>query len=307
MLVLYGGTGFIGRHLCERAQVSSCKAVAVSRQSRPDFMKSSAPDVEFCRSDDLEIEAYLKQAKTIVYLANNSRPSTGARKVMDVVSADLENVTTFTEHLFDINPNCQLIYLSSGGQIYGPDHNAPISEKADAHPVTPYALGKLLNETSLDYFRHVSSPNILTLRLANPIGHWQVGTSHGFVSAAVKSCLTGQKLTVFGEGKNGRDYFDVDDFADFILSLHKSDKPFSGTYNIGSGNAHTEKDIIEIIEEEFQRDISVTFAAGREFDLPYAVLDITHAKKDLGWAPKTPLTQSLRKIGQAINPSAAQA
>ena len=303
MLVLYGGTGFIGRHLCERAQASSCKAVAVSRQPRPEFMKTSAPDVEFCRADDLEIESYLKQAKTIVYLANNSRPSTGARKVMDIVSSDLENVTNFSEHLFDINPGCQLIYLSSGGQIYGPEHGAPISEDAQARPVTPYALGKLLNETSLNYFRHVTSQNILTLRLANPIGHWQVGTSHGFASAAVKACVTGQGLTVFGKGENARDYFDVDDFADFILNLHKSDKSYSGTYNIGSGTAHTEKEIIEIIEKEFGRNISVTFAAERGFDLPYAVLDIAKAKRGLGWSPTTPLTRSLRKIGQVLKPS----
>lgn len=303
MLVLFGGTGFIGRHLCERAQAMSCKAVAISRGDRPDFMAATAPDVGYCRAGSPEVETYLRQAKTVVYLANNSRPSTGAEKIMDVISSDLEHVTSFSEHLFEVNPDCRLIYLSSGGQIYGPDHDTPISEDTAPHPVTPYALGKLLNETNLNFLRHTGFTNILTLRLANPIGHWQVGTSHGFVSAALKACLTGQTLTVFGQGTNARDYFDVDDFADFILGLHQSDRAFSGTYNIGSGTARTEKDIIDTIETEFGRKISVSFTEGRDFDLPYAVLDISNARDDLGWSPQTPLTQSLEKIGQVIKSS----
>ncbi|WP_083898937.1 NAD-dependent epimerase/dehydratase family protein [Robiginitomaculum antarcticum] len=304
MLVLFGGTGFIGRHLCERAHAKSFKAVAVYRQTASDFLNVYAPSVEGCRADNSDLDSYLKQAKTVVYLANTSKPSTVDQSVSDIVSGDLNNIMNFTHNLFDINPDCQMIYLSSGGQIYGSTEPHPIPESTSTQPVTPYGLGKLLNETSLDFFRNFGGANILSLRLANPIGHWQVGTSHGFVSAAVNACLLKQELTVFGQGGNARDYFDVDDFAKFIGKLHHTSKTYSGTYNIGSGTAHTECDIINIIKEQLGRDIRVKFAPARGFDLPYAVLDVTRARTDLGWSPKTPLTQSIQKIARAVEHSA---
>ena len=161
-----------------------------------------------------------------------------------MMSKELKILTNFMEELQNINTECNFIYLSSGGQVYGPNHRNIISEKNNTNPVTPYALSKCLNESILQYFRPRHAGSIIVLRLANPVGHWQFGTSHGLVTTAITSAIMNETLTIYGDGNNVRDYFDVDDFSDFICQLHNFEKIPSGTFNIGSNTGNTELDII---------------------------------------------------------------
>ena len=140
-----------------------------------------------------------------------------------------------------------------------------------------------------------------TFRLGNPIGRWQLNTSHGLVSAAVRAAMTNQDLTIFGTGDNQRDYFDVDDLAKFLVSYATDANAKSGTYNIGSGIGLTEKDIIAAVEQATDRTIQLNYAAKRSFDLEFAVLDIGKAKADLNWSPQTSLEESIKKIAASLS------
>ena len=300
MLVLYGGTGFIGRHICEEASRRESDVAVISRRPNVEFLSSLGTKVVSARAGTDAAQALISKATTVVYLANTSKPGSTFESLSEIVTEDLAAVTGFIENLYQTNPDCKFIYLSSGGQIYGRDHARPISEDSPEHPRTPYALSKLLNENMLDYFRSKTQASILVLRLANPIGHWQVGTSHGLVSAAVSAAITGNPLTIFGDGTNARDYFDVDDFAKFICYLHMQDHVVNGTFNIGSGEAKTERDVIKSIETSLELSMIVNKAPARDFDFPYAVLDVTRARDDLSWSPQTSLSDSIKKIAIAV-------
>ena len=300
MLVLYGGTGFIGRHICEGATRQDVDLGVISRSPKMDFLNRLSGKVSVGRVGGADAEDLLQRAKTVVYLANTTKPSSVFKTVTDIVAEVLRAVTGFMEKLYTINPKCRFIYLSSGGQIYGPDYRSLLLEKNALNPVTPYALSKLLNENALNYFQSTHQGSITILRLANPIGHWQVGTSHGLVSAAITAAIAGNTLTIYGKGENARDYFDVDDFSDFICHLHAAGNIPSGTFNIGSQIARTEQDVISVIEKTLNISLNVNFESAREFDFPYAVLDSSKAKKELGWQAITPLQDSIKKIAKAV-------
>ena len=300
MLVLYGGTGFIGRHICEGATRQDVDLGVISRSPKMDFLNRLSGKVSVGRVGGADAEDLLQRAKTVVYLANTTKPSSIFKTVTDIVTEDLRAVTGFMEKLHTINPKCRFIYLSSGGQIYGPDYRSLLLENNALNPVTPYALSKLLNENALNYFQSTHQGSITILRLANPIGHWQVGTSHGLVSAAITAAIAGNTLTIYGKGENARDYFDVDDFSDFICRLHEAGNIPSGTFNIGSQIANTEQDVISVIEKTLNVSLNVNFEPAREFDFPYAVLDSSKAKKELGWQAITPLQDSIKKIAKAV-------
>ena len=300
MLVLYGGTGFIGRHICEGATRQDVDLGVISRSPKMDFLNRLSGKVSVGRVGGADAEDLLQRAKTVVYLANTTKPSSIFKTVTDIVTDDLRAVTGFMEKLHTINPKCRFIYLSSGGQIYGPDYRSLLLENNALNPVTPYALSKLLNENTLNYFQSTHQGSITILRLANPIGHWQVGTSHGLVSAAITAAIAGNTLTIYGKGENARDYFDVDDFSDFICRLHEAGNIPSGTFNIGSQIANTEQDVISVIEKTLNVSLNVNFEPAREFDFPYAVLDSSKAKKELGWQAITPLKDSIKKIAKAV-------
>lgn len=300
MLVLYGGTGFIGRHICEMASALNSPATVISRNPDSVFLKEFAPNISSFKSGSDGADATLKAATTVVYLANNSKPATAFQTLSDLVTLDLVTLTNFTENLLKVNPQCHLVYISSGGQIYGKKYVTPILESEAANPSTPYGLSKQLNEDVLNYFQQNSGLSITILRLANPVGRWQVGTKHGLVSAAIKAVIEKSALTIFGEGQNARDYFDVDDFARFICELHVQKSFEVGVYNIGTGVAITERDVVEAVSEVLGSDLETKFEPSRGFDLPYAVLDITEARENLGWKPTTPLSVSITKIAQRV-------
>ncbi|MEP3656152.1 MAG: NAD-dependent epimerase/dehydratase family protein [Litorimonas sp.] len=300
MLVLYGGTGFIGRHICEIANALNSPSSVISRNPDTAFIQEYAPNLSVYKSGSEGADEAVKAARTVVYLANNSKPATGFQTLSDLVNLDLVTLTNFAENLLKVNPKCHLVYISSGGQIYGKSYHSPIPENEAASPSTPYGLSKRLNESILDYFQQNTDLSISVLRLANPVGRWQVGTRHGLVSAAVKAAVETSALTIFGEGHNARDYFDVDDFARFICESHAKNSFETGTYNIGTGVAVTERDVVQAVSDALGSELKTKYEPGRRFDLPYAVLDITEAREKLGWNPTTPLSESIKKIAQSV-------
>lgn len=301
MVILYGGTGFIGRHICEQAYHQKTNIAVISRKPDTEFLASLDADIPSACVNTKEADGLLSKASTVVYLANSSKPGTSSKNLAEILTDDLHSLTLFTEKLYTLQPKCKLIYLSSGGQIYGPAHTSPIPELSQEKPTTPYALSKHLNEVFLSYFTAKHNLPVLILRLANPIGHWQIGTSHGFVSAAIQAAMTRKTLTIFGEGENSRDYFDVEDFAKLIFDISsRSDFP-QGTFNIGSGIARTENDIVREIETELGLSLHINRKKKRNFDLPYAVLDVSRAERVLNWHPQTPINKSIRKIANSFD------
>ena len=299
MLVLYGGSGFIGRHISESSIRHNIKTGVISRSCKSQYLNKSE-SLTTAQVGTPKAELLLKKATTIVYLANSSRPSSRFETMSEMMSKELKTLTNFMEELQNINPECNFIYLSSGGQVYGPNHRNIISEKNNTNPVTPYALSKCLNENVLQYFMHRHAGSIIVLRLANPVGHWQYGTSHGLVTTAITTALINETLTIYGDGNNVRDYFDVDDFSDFICTLHHFENTPSGTFNIGSNTGNTELDIISAVENNLNISLEVNFVSIRNFDFRYAVLDSSKAQKELGWKSLLTIDQTIQKVKDKV-------
>lgn len=104
----------------------------------------------------------------------------------------------------------------------------------------------------------------------------------------------GKPIEIWGDGGVVRDYIFVSDAVEGILSAHDHSAT-SGTYNIGSGAGTSLKDLVAKIGEVTGRRVDVRYTPGRAFDVPANVLDITRARRELGWAPRTDLDQGLRR------------
>jgi UDP-glucose 4-epimerase len=295
-IVLIGGTGFLGKHLCEQIQVANLSAFTLSRNPDRDFISRYSPIVKFASIDSQESESILKKCRVLVYLASSSLPSVH----WDNPAAELEyntlNDVRFLSEFASLNPEAHIIYASSGGQIYGSGHLAPISEEAPATPTTAYAFGKHLVERTLSFLSLIKGNPVTILRIANPVGRWQVGRKHGFVSAAINAGLTGSSLNLYGDGENIRDYFDADDFSKLVIELAQSPQNAFKIYNIGCGIGRTENEVIDLVENIIGNRIKVIRSSPRPFDLYYSVLDCTKATSEIGWLATTKLSGSIGKI-----------
>ena len=294
-ICIFGGTGFIGRHLCQQLHAANIGATVVSRNPDRKFLADHAPALVSLTIDDPAVEDALKEASVVFYLASGTRPASSPLDPAFELAQAAEGAALMTA-IRDINPDCHIVFASSGGQIYGQGHDRPIAETAPAQPATAYALGKLMMEDILSFHQRATGLGVTILRVANPVGRWQFGKGHGLVAAAIQSARTEKPLTIFGDGANMRDYFDADELATLLGRF--ADPAFrpQGVYNIGSGVGVTEAGVIEIVQRVTRRTIPLIFAPARPFDLRYAVLDVGRARRELGWAPRHDLESTVAKI-----------
>ncbi|XOV84237.1 MAG: NAD-dependent epimerase/dehydratase family protein [bacterium] len=299
-IVLIGGTGFIGRHLSERLSARRIAAVTSSFTQEGAFLRQRAPGVKFIEANSIEMRSTLAEATTVVYLAHRARPASHISKPFVEIESGLAEFARFMSELCELNPECHVIFPSSGGQVYGSGFSQPVSETNLCAPETPYGLGKHYAEQYLEFLARTRGLKSTILRLANPVGKWQLRGAHGFVSAAVRAAVLEEKLTVFGRGDNWRDYFDAEDLAEFLADLCLQEKPITGTFNIGSGIGQTENHVIRMIESILNKKLDVEHLPARSFDMPYAVLSIEKAQQELGWKPSTELSESILLIRRGM-------
>lgn len=304
MLTLIGGTGFLGKHVCQALDAVGWPARTLSRNPDAAFLRQSAPQVEPIVIDTDAARDALGEASTVVYMAHASRPATFADAPEVEVRENVERAARLLKHL---DPAClkRFIYLSSGGQIYGRQPARPIPETTPPAPVTAYGMGKQLVEDLLAFRFRESECGLTVLRLANPVGRHQAGGGHGLVAAAAGAALSGAELKIFGEGRNDRDYFDADDFASFLVNALAKNTLKDGVFNIGTGVGRTELDIINAVEKALGAHIRLSHAPARSFDLPYSVLSIEKAAQALGWRAETNLQTTIGKLVEHTSGRAA--
>ncbi|MGB0660094.1 MAG: NAD-dependent epimerase/dehydratase family protein [Mangrovicoccus sp.] len=301
--VIIGGTGFLGRHLCEAFARAGQTATVIAHNPDYVFLENLIQPMPAAELGTQEADEALATADTVIHLAYSSKPASNQNAEGMEIPQNVQPFLVMMGQLASAGKNPRVIYASTGGQIYGGGHDAPIPETAAPSPATPYALGKLMIEEALAYFGRKGAIQPTVLRLANPVGRWQLGRRHGFVSAAVERVLGGKPLTLFGPGQNQRDYFDADEFSDFLISLLARSGSIEGVFNIGSGLSLTERQVLSVVEETLGRAPIIDEKPARAFDLPYAVLDCGAAAEQLGWASKTSLAETVAKVASGVDPS----
>jgi UDP-glucose 4-epimerase len=201
----------------------------------------------------------------------------------------------------------KIIFISSGGAIYGEPWEYPTSENCIPRPLSPYAVSKYASEHYLGYYKHAYGLDFTTLRYANIYGPRQIPHGEaGVVAIFMGNLLKGKPSTVhhFPEDAEGmvRDYCYVGDVVK--ANLAALDKGGGDFFNIGTGVGTKTLILYKTIYEalkEINPDISEDLVAprlerARPGDIPRNCLVTEKARKYLGWAPETGLKEGVRKI-----------
>ncbi len=200
----------------------------------------------------------------------------------------------------------KVIFISSGGAIYGEASEYPTSEAYQPRPLSPYAVSKFSSEHYLEYYRHQYGLDYITLRYANVYGPRQIRHGEAGVAAIfMDNLLQGKRSTLnhFAEDENGmvRDYCYVGDVV--RANLAALEKGAGDFFNIGTGIGTTTLDLYQRIFEAFQErtsDVPGELATldrqiARPGDLRKSCLVIEKARRVLGWVPETDLRQGIRE------------
>jgi UDP-glucose 4-epimerase len=295
-VLIFGGTGFIGSNLCQSLLKQGHKVRILDRTMKKMDFNSSG--IEFIEADFVQVHDFKQflQGIDIVYhfISTTVPASSNTNKVFDISS----NVCTTLRLLDDIVKSSvkKVVFLSSGGTVYGQSEINPILEDYPTNPICSYGIQKLTIEKYLYYYHHEYGLDYQIIRLANPYGRGQNGKNgQGVIPIFIHKILQGEEIQIWGDGLTTRDYIYIDDVIDAICLLQE----YSGSnkiLNLGSGQGSTLIEIVNVISEETNKEPNILFLEARSIDVKTNVLDISKITQELNWRPEKKLRDGIRQM-----------
>ena len=229
----------------------------------------------------------------VYHLISSTVPSNSNNQpVFDITSNLVDTI-----HLLDLMRHSgvnRIVYLSSGGTVYGNPELIPISEEHVLKPECSYGAVKVAIENYLFIYQKLYNIQPLILRVSNAYGERQSGTNlQGVIGAFIKKIIDDAAIEVWGNGQVVRDFIYVKDLAELCVLAQNSKK--TGIYNAGSGSGNSIMDIISIIENVTGKNLKLQFKEGRSYDVPVSILNIDKARSDFDWNPAISLEEGIRE------------
>jgi len=283
-----GGTGFIGSYLVNNLLSTGREVTVIGRSTRPSTpLPDSVRYLSNPYGDPDFLEQALQAADEIVDLAYSTIPKTSFTDPVNDIVSNLPDAVRLFEIASKL-PIKKMVWVSSGGTVYGRTDKATIDESHPTQPISPYGITKLAIEKYALMYQYSKGLPVVIVRPANAYGEQQKAYSgQGFIATAMASILNNKSITLYGKEGTIRDYIHVQDVALGILAALEKGKPGS-IYNIGSGEGRTTLSILEAIKPFAKKgglDINIQVLPMRQFDVPSNVLDSTKLNKDTSWSP----------------------
>lgn len=188
----------------------------------------------------------------------------------------------------------KVVFSSTGGAIYGEQDVFPAPESHPTRPVSPYGVSKASGELYLGYYKAQYGMQYVALRYANVYGPRQNPHGEaGVVSIFCKRLLAGQGSTIYGEGKQTRDFVYVEDVA--RANFLAAQKDYSGAINIGTGVETDINRLYGLLAGHAGFTEPAAHAPGRPGEQLRSCVDNTRAREVLGWQPTVEIAEGLRR------------
>jgi UDP-glucose 4-epimerase len=292
-VLVTGGAGFIGSHVVEHLLRLGHRVTVVdnlstgSRDHVPARVSLRRVDVA-----DREFRTIAQTERPHVVLHLAAQPS--VRRSIDDPPADARTNVIGSINVVRAAVECRarrIVLASSGGAIYGTQHRVPTPETAVPAPLSPYAAGKFSMEVYARCLTQSTSTAVTLLRLANVYGPRQDPRGEAGVIAIFTSLMLAQRTpTIFGDGRQTRDFVFVDDVASaFVQAL--SGAP--GTYNIGTGIETSVLSLFDRISSITAYERKPRFAPPLPGEVHRSAVDARLAARRLRWRPMTRLDEGL--------------
>lgn len=294
MIGVFGANGFLGRHLVESLLSTDREAVAVARVFDGAF--PDGPRLRRVMGDlrDASAMAFaLRGVDTVVQLMASSTPAQGNTRATEDILNNVVPHVDFLDMCLAAGVR-RIVFLSSGGTVYGPVTSLPVPETHPANPISSHGVTKLMVEKFIKLHSHLHDLEHVILRVANPFGPGQVyRKGQGLIPALLQRYDAGQPINVFGDGSAARDYIYVSDVVSAILASCDLPVHAATTLNVGTGQARSILDVVHAIEEVSNIEFDINFLPARESDVDRISLDITRARDVLNWHPTVPFKEGL--------------
>jgi len=298
-VLVTGGAGFLGSHLCERLLAEGCDVLCVdnlytgSKRNIAHLLKD--PFFELCRHD-ITFPLYVE----VDEIYNLACPASPIHYQNDPIQTTKVNVHGAINMLGLAKRTHAKIFQASTSEVYGdPDvHPQPETYRGNVNPIGPrscYDEGKRCAETLFFDYRRQLNLRIKVARIFNTYGPRMHPNDGRVVSNFIMQALQGNPITVYGDGLQTRSFCYVDDLIEGIVRLMNSADDITGPINLGTTFEFTMIELARKVVELTDSTSEIIFKPLPADDPKQRKPDLTIARNVLGWEPKTTLEEGLKK------------
>jgi UDP-glucose 4-epimerase len=301
-ILVTGGAGFIGSNIADRL-CSDNKVTVLDNLSSGALanLEKSKARLTFVEGDVLDksaVEKLVAEVEFVFHLAAN----VGNIKSIEDPRFDMEVNIKGTLNILEacLKYKIKKLVYSSSAAIYGDAQYLPVDEGHPLNPESPYAVSKLAAEKYCFAFHKVHGLPVVALRYFNVYGPKQGSSQYAnVIPIFFRKIRDGEPLTIFGDGKQTRDFVNVKDVVAANMLAAESKETF-GVFNIASGKSTTVNEVadhaISIMKSKTER----IYAPSRKGEVLHSLADISKAKKTLGFKPTVSIAEGLRQYGEYL-------
>lgn len=273
-----GSSGFLG------------SAIALGLERRGATVARFTLESPILKSGTVDVRA--GGIRTLVWAAAHVNPILAAERT-DLVAAERDDFVRTLGALAALSRPPRVLFLSSGGTVYGPPERAPYSELSAPHPVNAYGALKRAMEEDLEH----SGLEAVSVRVSNAYGPGQVpAPGQGVIAHWLSAALNREPITVYGDRVSTRDYVFIDDIVEAVAQVHASAHAVPAILNVGSGVPSTLDEVLEAVGSAVGAErLEVREEPRRASDTTHSWLDVARAKNELGWSAQVRLVEGVAR------------
>ncbi len=304
-VLVTGGAGFIGSNMADELINRGFKVTIIDNEATGE-KKNVNEKAKYIKGDvrnnsDLD-KVFKDKIDVIMHIAGCA----STIKAFDDPAADLSTNVGGTVNIINyaIKHKVKRILYASSMTSYGIPDGIPVKETMGTRPISYYGITKYAGERyMLATGARTDLPfkiNVTAFRMFNVYGYRQSLTNpyQGVVSIFIGNVARNEPVTIFGDGKQSRDYVHIKDVCDAWISSIDNEKSFDEVFNLGSGIRVTVNELVDVILEKFgknRKTHKVIYKQARPGDQRHMQADITKAKRLLKWQPKISFNKGMEE------------
>jgi len=304
-VLVTGGAGFIGSHLCD-GLLQSGSVVRVLDDLSVGKAENIPDDCEFIQGSVLESSAIDEAARNVEAVFHEAARVT-IRGSIENFYEDAETNLMGTLRLLKAAGKAgarRFIYASSMAIYADSPEPLPVPESYRTDPASPYGIAKLAAERYVLMMAPALGMEPVILRYFNTFGPRQTFTPYvGVITIFITRLLQNQNLTIFGDGQQVRDFVHVSDIVQANLLAWKTPGVHGHIFNVGSGRGTSVLRLADLLKAQIAPHAGIDFEPGKMEELRNSIADISLASKILGYAPRTNLEVQLPEVIRFIKES----
>lgn len=302
-VLVTGGAGFIGSHITEYLLANGAKRVVVLDDLSTGFEKNASlftsnKNFRFVNGSITDLDTCMEACKDVDVVLHHAALGSVPRSIENPVRTNEVNVNGFVNVLFGAKEcGVKKVVYASSSSVYGDDDTFPKTESKTGNLLSPYAVSKRTNEEYAKVFARLYDMEVTGLRYFNVFGERQTpnGPYAAVIPRFIDALIHNKQATIFGTGKNTRDFTYVANVVKANLLCIENSVPKGIVMNIACGGTISVNDIYENIAKALGSDLNPNYLPERKGEIKNSYADIALAAKTIGYQPVVSLEEGLKR------------